>query len=159
MKSPASTSTSSAAPTSGSTDSAKFVNSQRQDQFLASKFKGTDVIGADDKKIGDVSDILFDKDGKIDAYVISVGGFLGMGAKDVALAPSSFTVVKGQNGQSDKLKLSMSKDQLTQAQNFEPYQPPRVTTGSGGLGNSGGMGNTAGGSRPRPAGSPPPSGQ
>ena len=53
-----------AASTTGSS-SAKFVNSQRQDQYLASKFKGTDVIGTDDKKIGDVSDILFDKDGKI----------------------------------------------------------------------------------------------
>ena len=42
--------------------------SQKPDQWLASKFKGTDVIGSDDKKIGDVSDILFDKDGKIEAY-------------------------------------------------------------------------------------------
>src|SRR4051812_11304413 len=75
-------SSSSATP---SATSAKFVNSQRQDQFLASKFKGTDVIGADDKKIGDVSDILFDKDGKIEAYVVGVGGFLGIGSKDVAL--------------------------------------------------------------------------
>ena len=49
--------------------SAQFINSQRPDQFLASKFKGTDVIGADNEKIGDVSDILFDKSGKIDAYV------------------------------------------------------------------------------------------
>ena len=61
--------------------SAKFINSQRQDQYLASKFKGTDVIGTDDKKIGDVSDILFDKDGKIEAYVVGVGGFLGIGAE------------------------------------------------------------------------------
>ena len=68
-----------------SASSAKFVNSQRQDQFLASKFKGTDVIGTDGQKIGDVSDILFDKDGKIEAYVVGVGGFLGIGTKDVAL--------------------------------------------------------------------------
>jgi sporulation protein YlmC with PRC-barrel domain len=107
----------------------EFVSSQKPDQYLASKFKGTDVIGADEQKIGDVADVLFDKDGKIEAYVISVGGFLGMGAKDVALAPSAFQVVKGSNGQSDKLKLPMSKDQLAQAQNFEPYQPPRATTG------------------------------
>jgi len=61
-------------------------------------------------KIGDVSDILFDKDGKIEAYVVSVGGFLGMGSKDVAIAPTSFDVVPGSNGSADKLKLSMSKD-------------------------------------------------
>ena len=50
--------------------SAKFINSQQSDQFLASKFKGTDVLGTDNEKIGDVSDILFDKNGKIDAYVV-----------------------------------------------------------------------------------------
>src|SRR5712692_5818486 len=69
------------------TKSANIVQSQKPDQWLASKFKGTDVIGADDQKVGDVSDILFDKNGKILAYVVSVGGFLGVGAKEVALAP------------------------------------------------------------------------
>lgn len=109
-----------------------FVTSQQPDQLLASKFKGTDVIGADNAKIGSVSDMLFDKDGKIEAYVVSVGGFLGVGAKDVAIAPSAFQLVKGTNNEADKLKLSATKDQLKQAQNFEPYNPPRTTTGAGG---------------------------
>jgi len=114
-----------------STSGAKFVSSQSSDQWLASKFKGTDVIGTDDKKIGDVSDILFDKAGKIEAFVISVGGFLGVGSKDVAIAPQQFQVVKGDNGSSDKLKLAMTKDELKQAQNFEPYKEHTTTTGSG----------------------------
>src|SRR5450759_3572826 len=105
-----------------------FVASQKPDQWLASKFKGTDVLGADNQKIGDVSDILFDKSGKVDAIIVSVGGFLGLGSKHVAIAPSAFEVVKGQNDTSDKLKISATKDQLEQAQNFEPYQPARTTT-------------------------------
>lgn len=108
-----------------------FVMSQKPDQWLASKFNGTDVIGSDNQKIGDVSDILFDKNGKIEAYIVSVGGFLGMGAKNVAMAPTSFQVVPGTNGASDQLKLSVSQDQLKQAENFTPYQPPRTTTGAG----------------------------
>jgi sporulation protein YlmC with PRC-barrel domain len=130
----------------GTTGSAKFVNSQKSDQFLASKFKGTDVVGSDDQKIGDVSDILFDKNGKIEAYVVSVGGFLGIGAKDVALEPSAFTVVSGDKSknESDKLKVALSKDQLKQAANFEAYQAPRATTGSA----------APGGGSPRPM-SPP----
>jgi sporulation protein YlmC with PRC-barrel domain len=121
------------ATTSGS---AQFINSQKPDQFLASKFKGTDVIGADNEKIGDVSDILFDKNGKIEAFVVGVGGFLGIGSKDVALAPASFQVVPGDKSknESDKLRLSMTKDQLKQASNFEPYKEPRTTTGMGGTG-------------------------
>jgi hypothetical protein len=126
----------------------KFVSTQNPDQWLASKFKGTDVVGADDKKIGDVSDILFDKEGKIEAFVISVGGFLGVGSKDVALAPTAFEVVKGKEGSSDKLKLAMSQEELKQAQNFEPYKAPQATTGAGS--RPGGASSTM-----RPAGSPP----
>lgn len=137
--------TSATTPTTGTAGSAQFVSSQKPDQFLASKFKGTDVIGAENEKIGDVSDILFDKSGKIEAFVVSVGGFLGMGAKDVAMAPSAFQVEPGQNGAAPKLKVSMTKDQLKQAANFEPYkEPSRATTGAGGVGGGaprpGGMG-------------------
>ncbi len=125
---------SSSGAASPAASSAKFVNSQRQDQFLASKFKGTDVIGTDDKKIGDVSDILFDKSGKIEAYVVGVGGFLGIGSKEIALAPTAFQVVPGDKSknESDKLRLSMTKEQLKEAANFEPYKEPRSTTGMGG---------------------------
>ena len=110
-----------------------FVSSQKPDQWLATKFKGTDVVGSDNEKIGDVSDILFDKTGKVEAFIVSVGGFLGVGSKEVALAPSSFDVVPGQNGASAKLKVSATKDQLKDAQNFARYEPPRPsTTGAGG---------------------------
>jgi len=128
---PAAKSTEMSTPAASSINSAKFINSQRQDQFLASKFKGTDVIGSDDKKIGDVSDILFDKGGKIEAYVVGVGGFLGIGAKDVALAPNAFQIVPGDKSknESDKLRLSMTQDELKQAANFEPYKAPSSTTG------------------------------
>ena len=144
--SPPAATSSTPAPTASTTTKPtdKFVTKQSADQFLASKFKGTDVIGADQQKIGDVSDILFDKDGKIEAYVVGVGGFLGIGAKDVALAPSAFQVVAGDKSknESDKLKISMTKDELKQAANFEPYKAPSSTTGMG----------SPGGSRPAPTG-------
>jgi len=114
---------------------AQFIAAQKPDQKLASKFKGTDVLGSDNQKVGDVSDILFDKDGtKIEAYIVSVGGFLGIGSKDVALAPSAFQIVPGDpnssTNSSPKLKISMNKDQLKNAPNFEPYKEPnRATTG------------------------------
>src|SRR5262245_60605665 len=146
MKQDTPSTTTSSTPSAGK--KAEFVASQKPDQFLASKFKGTDVLGSDNQKIGDVSDILFDKNGKIEAYVVSVGGFLGIGAKDVALAPTAFQMMPGDpnsaTDKSPKLKTSMSKDQLKEAANFEPYKEPRATTGTGGgaprpSGSSGGM--------------------
>jgi len=131
---------------------ADFVTAQKPDQWLASKFRGTDVMGPDNQKIGAVSDILFDKTGKIEAFVVGVGGFLGVGSKEVALPPVSFDVIPGVNGAADKLKLAMSLDELKQAQNFTPYQPPRpATTGQapgGGLGGPPGGGMRPSGSRP-----------
>lgn len=149
-QSPNTPSSSDPAPAAKSEGSGKtnFVSSQKPDQWLASKFKGTDVVGSDNQKIGDVSDILFDKSGKVEAFVISIGGFLGVGSKEVALAPSSFDVVPGQNGSSDKLKLATTKDELNNAQTFARYEPPRPT-GTTGSGNSMGGGM-------RPSGATPP---
>jgi hypothetical protein len=118
--------------------SAQFISAQQPDQYLTSRFKGTDVVGPDNKTIGSVTDILFDKTGVIKAYIISVGGFLGIGSKDIALAPQSFAIVPGDKSrnESDKLKLSMSAEQLKQAAAFQPYNPPRATTGAGSPGGS-----------------------
>src|SRR5262245_23273763 len=126
----ASTSTPSTTPTASTAATGKFVTKQSPDQFLMSKFKGTDVIGTDDKKIGDVSDILFDKDKKILAYVVGVGGFLGIGSKDVALDPAAFQMVPGSSATDYKLRLSMTKDELKEAPAFEPYKEPRPATTS-----------------------------
>ncbi len=114
-----------AAPSSSTSSSAHFVTTQTADQWLASKFKGTDVIGTDDKKIGDVSDVLFDKDKKVLAYIVGVGGFLGIGSKDVAVDPTAFQTVAGKDASDYKLRLSMTKDELKAAPAFEPYQAPR----------------------------------
>lgn len=128
---------------------ANFVSPQKPDQWLASKFKGTDVIGSDNQKIGDVGDILFDKSGKVEAFVISVGGFLGIGSKEAALAPNSFDVVPDQNGSADKLKLAVTKGELKNAQAFARYGAPRPTstTGSGNSSVGGGL-KPSGSTRP-----------
>ena len=131
MTAPSATPSPPAASTTAPAGDAKFINSQNADQWLSSSFIGVDVIGPDDGKIGDVSDLLFDKNGNIVGYVVGVGGFLGIGAKNVALAPTSFQVVPASSGttgstsgstaSSDdvKLKLNMTKDQLQQAASFE----------------------------------------
>ena len=47
-----------------------------------SQLMGIDVYGADNQKIGEV---LVDRQGKIHGLVVGVGGFLGIGQKDVAI--------------------------------------------------------------------------
>lgn len=137
-----------AQPSGGKTD---FISSQKPDQWVASKFKGTEVVGSDNAKVGAVSDILFDKSGKIEAFVVSVGGFLGVGSKEVALAPTSFEVIPGKNGSADILKLSLNQDQLKQAQDFARYEPPHPTT----TGSGAGLGGLTGAGSPPSSNMPP----
>jgi len=119
---------------------------QDANTILAKDLIGQTVYAPDKSKIGSISDLILSKDAKtVDGFVVGVGGFLGIGAKDVALAPSAFQLVAGDKSknESDKLKISMTKDELKQAANFEPYKAPSSTTG---------MGGPAGTTRPAPTG-------
>ena len=53
------------------------------DQWRASKLIGLNVYNDQNEKLGDISEILLDKSGKVDGVVIGVGGFLGMGQHDI----------------------------------------------------------------------------
>src|SRR5262249_24796356 len=81
-------------------DSGKFIASQSTDQWVFSKFKGTDVLGPDNAHIGNVNDMLFDKQGKILGLIVGVGGFLGIGEKNVAIDMSAFQPVQASTGSS-----------------------------------------------------------
>ncbi len=54
-------------------------------KWRASKLMGLDVYNEANEKLGDVNELIVDKDGKVAAVVIGVGGFLGMGEHDIAV--------------------------------------------------------------------------
>ncbi|HYM99288.1 MAG TPA: PRC-barrel domain-containing protein [Aestuariivirgaceae bacterium] len=67
--------------------------------LLASNLIGTTVYSADDQSIGDINDIILPPDGSQPMQVIvGVGGFLGMGEKDVVLDMSKLSFVTTDNG-------------------------------------------------------------
>jgi sporulation protein YlmC with PRC-barrel domain len=63
----------------------QFYTQTSGSDWRASKFMGVDIYGSNNEKIGDVNDIILDHTGNIQAVVIGVGGFLGIGEKDVAI--------------------------------------------------------------------------
>lgn len=75
---------SSAAPAPAATAKAE-LNLSGQGKWRASKLIGVDIYGPDDKKVGDVTEVLLDKSGKVEMITVGVGGFLGIGSKDVAV--------------------------------------------------------------------------
>jgi sporulation protein YlmC with PRC-barrel domain len=54
-------------------------------QWQASKLIHMNVYNAQNEKIGDIKELMLDKNGKVNTVAIGVGGFLGMGERDVAV--------------------------------------------------------------------------
>jgi sporulation protein YlmC with PRC-barrel domain len=62
-----------------------FVSKQNNSEVLGSDFIGTPVQTKDGQQIGKISNLVFDQEGRIELAVIGVGGFLGIGEKEVAV--------------------------------------------------------------------------
>jgi sporulation protein YlmC with PRC-barrel domain len=58
---------------------------------LSSQVVGLDVYNGANQKIGKIENVAFDQN-SLKAYIVGVGGFMGMGEHDVAVSPSAITV-------------------------------------------------------------------
>jgi sporulation protein YlmC with PRC-barrel domain len=72
------------AQTANKTDSATMMH--REGEWRASKLVGVNVYNEANEKIGDISDVILGKSGKVENVVLGVGGFLGVGEHYVAVA-------------------------------------------------------------------------
>jgi sporulation protein YlmC with PRC-barrel domain len=92
---------------------------------------GTTVKDQQGKDIGKVSKLMIDpNEGKITSVVISRGGTLGMGGKEMSLP---WDALKLQRGQDQQLVVTMQREMLEQAPNAERPQggQPAASTPSG----------------------------
>ncbi len=105
------------------------TNLAGQGKWRSSKLIGVDIYGPDDKKVGDVTELIVDKAGKVEMVTVGVGGFLGIGAKDVAVP----------------------FEQVTWSD--QPIMPPAPAPASGG--SAGGMGGAGGTASPPSAAAAP----
>ena len=94
----------------------KFIDQQTTDR-LASRLIGSDIHNNADASIGSISDIVFDENNKVRAFVVSVGGFLGVGNKYVAVDPSVVMISIGDDGRTS-VKIDTDKDQLKAAPEY-----------------------------------------
>jgi sporulation protein YlmC with PRC-barrel domain len=62
--------------------------------WRASKLMGLNVYNEANEKLGDINELLVDKSGKIEAVVIGIGGFLGMGEHDIAVSMDKLKFVE-----------------------------------------------------------------
>ncbi len=71
------------------------------------------VYDPNEKKLGSIADMLFSADGSINAVMLNVGGFLGLGVKHIAIPVSAITITQKNN--KTWLTLNTTKDLLKKA--------------------------------------------
>jgi hypothetical protein len=77
------------------------------------------VHDANDEWIGSVSDLTLDANGQVTSAIVDVGGFLGIGAKPVALSLPDVQVVRAAEGDELRIYVAMTKEALEQLPTYE----------------------------------------
>lgn len=73
-------------PAGAQSGSEMFVAQQEPNTILASSLIGTSVTNPAEEELGNINDVVLTADGAVDAVVIGVGGFLGIGQKAIAVS-------------------------------------------------------------------------
>ena len=95
----------------------EFIEVQDETQFLANdEVIGKDVVNVTDEEVGEIVDLVMDQDQKLVGVVLSVGGFLGLGEKWVAVPVE--TIQFPTDDQSARLLVAVTEEQLTNAPDF-----------------------------------------
>jgi sporulation protein YlmC with PRC-barrel domain len=93
----------------------------QSDVWRSSKLIGLNVYNDLNEKLGDISELLVDKSGKIAGFVIGVGGFLGMGQHDIMVEFNKLKFVE------EPIRTSSTTSTTTGAAN-RPANAPATTT-------------------------------
>lgn len=105
------------------TMAAGYVQNADADDHYASNLIGSTVYSSaneDGEAIGDVNDLVLSADGSVDAVVIGVGGFLGLGEKNVAVTYDKLTWKTDENGEAWPV-LAATQEELEAAPAFERH--------------------------------------
>lgn len=110
------------APTAGSDRLQAMSKEDWQRLHRVTKIMGTDVRNTRGEKIGDIKDLIIDRNGNVSHAVISTGGFLGIGDRLHAVPWNLIQTTMGR----DFRVLDIDKARLKNAPNFDPKNWPNV---------------------------------
>jgi hypothetical protein len=86
---------------------------------LARSLIGLNITNPNRDTIGEIEDLLISSDGKFSGYIVSVGGFLGMGQRYVVVSPSALRVNYSENDKKWSAVMEATKDNLKAAPEFK----------------------------------------
>ena len=106
------------AKTTGTAPAEAKFSTVSKDEMFSSKLKGLNVYNQKDKLVGEITDIAI-KNNQVDALILSVGGFLGMGERYVAVSPSSVKISRDQKNDKWLASMNTTKEALKAAPEFK----------------------------------------
>jgi len=95
------------------------IPEQAETQLLAADLMGASVFGPDGKEVGTVEDLILDEQKKITGVVVGVGGFLGIGKKEVGLNWEQVKLVESADTGKKKIMIGLTKADLEAAPDFK----------------------------------------
>jgi len=112
---------------------ATYITEQSPTQISANDYIGQKVLNNANESIGDINDLILEKNGGIVAAIVGVGGFLGIGEKSVAVPIENITVTEATETGDLKLTTMETAESLKAAPEFKTLSDQRsaATTTSG----------------------------
>ncbi|OLP54530.1 photosystem reaction center subunit H [Rhizobium rhizosphaerae] len=130
-----------------------YITEQGANQVSANRYIGQSVYNSNDESIGEINDVIFSTDGSVEAAVIGVGGFLGIGEKNVAVPLETITIAEVPNSNDMKLTTQETSDSLRNAPEFKTRSQQMAESNNGNVDASttSSTAAPAGGAAPAPA--------
>ena len=99
----------------------QFVTEQPASEWLARVYLGAKVLNAAGETVGDINDLVFSRTGQISTVVLGVGGFLGVGERNVGVPFDALTYKSDKDG-ARIIVVALSKDALKLAPPFKAIE-------------------------------------
>jgi sporulation protein YlmC with PRC-barrel domain len=131
-----------------SATSGQFMTKMETNQIMASDLIGTRVVSANNESIGDINDVIVDRNGQVMAAVVGVGGLLGIGEKDVAVPFKSLEFMSSQQAQA--MDNSKSGNNNVNTTGSTATTGNTTTSGSGSAGSTNTAANTSSSNQNQP---------
>jgi hypothetical protein len=94
-----------------------FVTAKPTD-VLSYNLVGLKVMNGDKETVGEIKDLILSK-GELEGYIVSVGGFLGMGERYVIVRPNAVQIAYSEADKKWSAMMNATKDQLKAAPEFK----------------------------------------
>lgn len=148
MTQPAPSGASSTTATTTKTESISFKSSMAMDEMRMSQISGLEVRNSAGESLGDINDVVTDKSGKPTVAIVGVGGFLGLGEKNVGVPFEALTFAQASDGK-NLARLDVTKEALHAAPTY--VYKDKIASASKDVDTTGALGTSSKPATPRPA--------